>query len=81
MRLILFGGYFFGKMWKNMEKQPFFRTAMAGLGKYHMGDYGRIGVYRVIHQVKAGVYLLPDPVLPTIAKKYGDLRIFSGRNR
>ena len=30
-----------------MEKQPFFRAAMAGLGKYHMGGYGRIGVYRV----------------------------------
>ena len=47
MRLILFGGYFFGKMWKNMEKRSFFRAAMAGLGKYHMGGYGRIGVYRV----------------------------------
>ena len=47
MRLILFGVYFFGKMWKNMEKRPFFRAAMAGLGKYHMGGYGRIGVYRV----------------------------------
>ena len=30
-----------------MEKQPFFRAAMAGLGKYYMGGYGRIGVYRV----------------------------------
>ena len=30
-----------------MEKQPFFQAAMAGLGKYHMGSYGRIGVYRV----------------------------------
>ena len=47
MRLILFGGYFFGKMWENMEKLPFFRAAMAGLGRYHMGGYGRIGVYRV----------------------------------
>ena len=47
MQLILLGGYFFGKMWKNMEKRPFFRAAMAGLGKYHMGGYGRIGVYRV----------------------------------
>ena len=26
---------------------PFFRADMAGLGKYHMGRYGRIGVYRV----------------------------------
>ena len=31
-----------------MEKRPFFRTAMAGLGKYHMGGYGRIGVYRAL---------------------------------
>ena len=30
-----------------MEKRPFFRAAMAGLGKYHTGGYGRIGVYRV----------------------------------
>ena len=30
-----------------MEKWPFFRAAMAGLGKYHTGGYGRIGVYRV----------------------------------
>ena len=30
-----------------MEKRPFFWAAMAGLGKYHMGGYGRIGVYRV----------------------------------
>ena len=34
-------------MWKNIEKQPFFRAATAGLGKYHTGGYGRIGVYRV----------------------------------
>ena len=30
-----------------MEKRPFYRAAMAGLGKYHMGGYGRMGVYRV----------------------------------
>ena len=30
-----------------MEKRPFFRAAMAGLGKYCMGGYGWIGVYRV----------------------------------
>ena len=30
-----------------MEKRPFFRADMAGLGIYHMGGYGRIGVYRV----------------------------------
>ena len=34
-----------GKIWKN---RPFFRADMAGLGKYCMGGYGRIGVYRVI---------------------------------
>ena len=47
MRLIISGGFFFGKMWKNMEKRPFFRAAMAGLWTYHTGGYGRIGVYRV----------------------------------
>ena len=47
MRLILSEWFFFGKMWKNMEKWPFFRAAMAGLGKYRTGGYGRIGVYRV----------------------------------
>ena len=46
------GKYFFlvfplGKMGGNMEKRLFFRAAMAGLGKYHMGGYGRIGVDRV----------------------------------
>ena len=48
MRLILLGGYFGGGggMWKNVEKRRFFRPAMAGLGKYYMGGYGRIGVYR-----------------------------------
>ena len=30
-----------------MEKRPFFQAAMAGLGKYRMVGYGRIGVYRV----------------------------------
>ena len=29
-----------------MEKWPFFRADMAGLGKYCIGGYGRIGVYR-----------------------------------
>ena len=47
MRLILFEGFYFGKIWKNMEKRPFFRAATAGLGIYHTGGYGRIGVYRV----------------------------------
>ena len=35
MRLIRFGWFYFGKMWKNMEKQPFFRADMAGLGNYY----------------------------------------------
>ena len=43
----LFVWFYFGKMWKFSEKPPFFRADMAGLGKYHMGGYGRIGVYRV----------------------------------
>ena len=47
MRLILFGVFYFGKIWKNLEKRPFFRTATAGLGIHHTGGYGRIGVYRV----------------------------------
>ena len=34
-------------MWKILEKRPFFRADLAGLGKYHTGGYGRIGVYRV----------------------------------
>ena len=49
MWLILFGGYFFGKMWKNMEKQPFSGrlwpdwgnttwAAMAGLGSIGLND-------------------------------------------
>ena len=33
----------YGIFWK---KRPFFRADMAGLGKYCMGGYGRIGVYR-----------------------------------
>ena len=47
MRLVRFGWFYFGKMWKNMEKRLFFRADMAGLGKYCTGGYGRIGVYRV----------------------------------
>ena len=47
MRLVRFGWFYFGKMWKNMEKRPFFRADMAELGKYCTGRYGRIGDYRV----------------------------------
>ena len=32
---------------KIMEKRPFFRATMAGLGKYHTAGFGWIGVYRV----------------------------------
>ena len=46
-RFILFVGFYLEKMWKILEKRPFFRADMAGLGKYHTGGYGRIGVYRV----------------------------------
>ena len=60
MRLILFGVLFCGKMWKNKEKRPNFRAAMAGLGKYHMGGYGRIGVYRVIS------FFSPSSLIPAI---------------
>ena len=28
------------------EKRPFFRAGISGLGKYHTGGYGQIGVYR-----------------------------------
>ena len=34
-------GSLFGKMWKNMKKQPFFLAATAGLGKYCTGGYGQ----------------------------------------
>ena len=35
-------------MLKISEKRPFFRADMAGLGIYHMGGYGQIGVHRDI---------------------------------
>ena len=34
------------KLWINMEKQLFFRAAMAGSGKYCTGGYEWTGVYR-----------------------------------
>ena len=38
-------------IWKNVEifgkTAVFFRADMAELGIYHMGGFGRIGVYRV----------------------------------
>ena len=57
MRLIPFGRFYLGKMWKNMEKRTFFGAATAGLGKEHMGGYGQIGVYRVILTSKQYSYL------------------------
>ena len=33
MQLILSGWFYFGIMWKNMEKRPFSGVATAGLGK------------------------------------------------
>ena len=50
---ILFEALNFGKMWKFLEKWPFFRADMAGLGKYCMGGYSWIGVYRVNIQHRA----------------------------
>ena len=47
MRLLLFGRFYFGKIWNILEKRPFFRADTAGLRKYCTGGYGRIGVYRV----------------------------------
>ena len=42
----IFMGSNLKKIWKILEKLRFFRADMAGLGKYCMGGYGRIGVYR-----------------------------------
>ena len=52
-QLILFLGFYFGKMLKFLEKWPFFRADMAGLGKFGTGGYGQIGVYRVNNSVRA----------------------------
>ena len=48
-----------------MEKRPFFRAAMAGLGKYHMGGYGRIGVYRDLttHSTSSSMLNLTSEIL------------------
>ena len=39
-------------------KTAVFRTATAGLGKYHMGGYGRIGVYRENGGLSVGLTIL-----------------------
>ena len=56
---MLFVGFYFGKIWKILEKWPFFRADLAGLGKYHTGGYGRIGVYRVKFQDNIHLVSLP----------------------
>ena len=46
-----------------MEKLPFFRPAMARMGKYRMGGYGRNGVYRDKH-ITFIILTLYAPPLP-----------------
>ena len=46
-RFIFIVGFYFGKCGKFGKNSRFFRAEMAGLGKYHTGGYGWIGVYRV----------------------------------
>ena len=47
-----------------MEKLPFFRAATAGLGIYHTGGYGWIGVYRVnVRFDRLALKLLFKPIL------------------
>ena len=45
------------KCGENMEKGSFFWAARVGLGKYCMGCYGRIGVYRVNLNVICNKYM------------------------
>ena len=68
MRLVLYEGCSFGKMWKNMEKRPFFLGGHGRLEKYCTGGYGRIGVYRVYYDVTNVDDLLqfPKVALPPI---------------
>ena len=60
MQLILFGFFNLGKMWKNMEKQLFFQAATVGLGKYCMGSYSQIEVYRVKFSMMTWSFLKID---------------------
>ena len=39
---------------EKLGKRQFFQADVAGLGKYHMGGYGWIGVYRVKSQKSCG---------------------------
>ena len=44
-----------------MEKQLFFQAAMAGLGKYYTGGFGRIGVCRVkVHFLNFALTMQPN---------------------
>ena len=42
-----------GRIWPDWGNTA--RADMAGLGKYCMGGYGRIGVYRVKHNITVSV--------------------------
>ena len=60
-------------MCKFWEKRPFFQADMAGLGKYHTGGNGRIGVYRVNCLGTEGQKRfsnLPDATYPHGATEY-----------
>ena len=48
MRLIPFRGFSLGNVEKYGKTAVFFGAAMAGLGKYFMGGYGQIEVYRAV---------------------------------
>ena len=59
-RLIPFVLFYFGKMWNFLEKRPFFRADLAGLGKYCTGGFGRIGVHRVKEQCSVSIFNIAD---------------------
>ena len=46
-------GRFSGRIWPDWGNTA--RADMAGLGKYCTGGYGRIGVYRVKHNITVSV--------------------------
>ena len=74
-KLIL--GFYFRKMWKFLEKRPFFRADLARLGKYRTGGFGRIGVYRVnmlntrfyFRQMSVKGHRPDEPTLPKYRRK------------
>ena len=61
-------------MWNFFEKQPFFRADMAGLGKYHTGGYGRIGVYRVNYHIYKNFYIHDQPIRLLLSIPFIDLQ-------